>query len=309
MIDIYITHFVTKATLEINDVVVDQLFKMRDTTPADLARTSVVVWSDDPSCVDELRRRVPPDVAVVINDRPGRSDAQPSMRNKVLDLGRTSGCEAFVLLHNDVRPARGWLELLVSDWRWAERRWGKGSSIVSPRLIPYHLTEPHPNAGVRADSSLWTKRLPEGRDVMVTSKIEAWCSSQQKDEARFKHGEVRCPKESKIKYDGRELMIFMAGPQFFEAVGGCDEAMTGVNYDDTDWAIRAYQAGKRNLQSKGSLVGHIGAFTLNGTSASADRPRAANDQLFIAKWGRGIWDEMHAGDLWARLQRAQRAER
>ena len=307
MIDIYITHFVTRATLEINDLVVDQLFKMRDTTPADLSRTSVVMWTDDPVCLVDLRRRVPSSVAIVMNDRPGRPDAQPSMRNKAIDLARASGCEAFVIIHNDVRPARGWLPLLVDDWRGAEKRWGKRSSVISPRLIPYHVTPPHPESGVRADSDLWTKKLPTGRDSMSTEQIEAWCRTQSSDEVRFRHGEVRCPKESKIHYDGRELMIFMASPHFFNDVGGCDETMTGVNYDDTDWAIRAYQAGKRNLQSKGSLIGHVGAFTLNhGASTTADRPRADNAGLFVAKWGRAMWDEMHAGKLWPRLQREQR---
>jgi GT2 family glycosyltransferase len=307
-VDIYITHWVTRNIVEINDLVVDQLFKMRDTTPKDLARTHVVVWTDDLTCLDDLRRRVPSDVDVVMNDRPGRPDAQPSMRNKVLDLSRESGCKAFVLLHNDVRPARGWLELLVDDWREAEKRWGKGSSIVSPRLIPYHWSAPHPESGVRGDSDLWSKRLPAGRDAMTTEQIKAWCARQHSDEVRFRHDAVCCPKSSKIKYDGRELMMFMAGPRFFDAVGGCDESMTGVNYDDTDWAIRAYQAGKRNLQSHGSLIGHVGAFTLNHTTASADRPRADNAQIFITKWGRDLWDEMHAGKLWSRLQRDQRGD-
>ena len=308
MIDVYITHFVTKAIVEINDLVVDQLFKMRDTTPSKHVRTVVVTWTDDPSCVDDLRRRAPSGVDVVVNDRPGRPDAQPSMRNKVLDLARASDCEAFVLLHNDVRPARGWLELLTDDWRRAEKRWGKSSSVISPRLIPYHCTAPHPTSGVRGDSDLWVNRLPKGRDSMTTEQIEAWCKSHQSDEVRFRHGEVRCPKSSEIKYDGRELMMFMAGPHFFDAVGGCDEDMTGVNYDDTDWAIRAYQAGKRNLQSRGSLIGHVGAFTLNHAAATpATRPRADNTALFIAKWGRGVWDEMHEGRLWPRLQKDQRS--
>lgn len=309
MIDLYITHFVTRSTIEINDLLVDQLFWMRDTTPGDLARTRVVVWTDDAGCVDDIRRRVPSGVDVFVNDRPGRPDAQPSMRNKAIDLARASGCEAFVILHNDVRPARGWLPLLVDDWRWAEKRWGRDSSVVSPRLIPYHLKSPHSESDVRADTDLWTKRLPDGRDVMTADQIEAWCGKHSSDEARFKHGDVCCPKKSHVKYDGRELMMFIASPGFFDAVGGCDETMTGANYDDTDWAIRAYEAGKRNLQSHGSLVGHIGAFTLNVFApASPDRPRADNAGLFVVKWGRQIWDEMHAGKLWPRLQRDQRKD-
>ena len=307
MIDVYITHFVTRELVEVNDLLVDQLFKMLDTT--DRARVRVVAWSDDAACIDAARRCVPSGVEIVVNDRPGRPDAQPSMRNKVVDLARASGCEAFVLLHNDVRPARGWLDLLVEDWRWAEERWGKDSSIVAPRLIPYHLTAPHPLSGVRSDTVLWATKLPRGRDVMTTDQIEAWCSSQPKADVRFKRGEVRCPKKTRVGYDGRELMMFIAGPRFFDAVGGCDEAMTGANYDDTDWGIRAYGAGKRNLQSRGSLVGHVGGFSFNdGASMASSRPRTNNAQLFIAKWGRATWDEMHAGQLWPRLQERQRAD-
>lgn len=306
MIDIYITHFVVKSIFEINDLLVDQLYKMHDTTPLHLARINVVVWTDAAACLDDLRRRVPSGVEIFVNDRPGRPDAQPSKRNKVLDLARASGCEAFVLLHNDVRPADGWFELLVSDWRRAEKLWGRGSSVVSPRLIPYHLTPPHLRSGVSADSDLWRERLPRGRDVMTTDQIAAWCRSQQRDEVRFEDRRVLCPTSSFLKPDGRELMMFIAGPHFFDAIGECDETMTGINYDDTDWAIRAYLAGKRNLQSNGSLIGHVGAFTLHAGSTSADRPRADNTALFIAKWGRGVWDEMHAGQLWPRLQAEQR---
>ena len=234
---------------------------MRDTTPADLSRTSVVMWTDDPVCLVDLRRRVPSSVAIVMNDRPGRPDAQPSMRNKAIDLARASGCEAFVTIHNDVRPARGWLPLLVDDWREAEKRWGKRSSVISPRLIPYHVTPPHPESGVRADSDLWTKKLPTGRDSMSTEQIERGAGRSRR--MRFGSGMVKCAAR-RIEDPLRRPRAhdFMASPHFFNDVGGCDETMTGVNYDDTDWAIRAYQAGKRNLQSKGSLIGHVGAFTL-----------------------------------------------
>ncbi len=308
VIAVYITHFAVRDIISINDVLIDQLYKMRDTTPMDRARLHVVMWTDDAACLEDVRGRAPAGVEVVLNDRAGRPDSQPSMRNKVLELARTSGCQAFVLLHNDVRPARGWLELLVRDWRWAEERWGRDSSVVSPRLIPYHLTAPHPSSGVHADSDLW-RSLPAGRDVMLTDRMVEWCRAQQPDEVRFIGGEVTCPESSSVKYDGRELMMFIASPRFFDDVGDCDESMTGFNYDDTDWGIRAFMAGKRNLQSSGSCVGHIGAFTLNiKAPISRERPRADNAALFVAKWGSAIWDEMHAGLLWPRLQREQRAE-
>lgn len=305
MIDIYITHFVVREIIEINDVLVDQLYKMRDVTPSDLARIRVVVWTNDQACLEDLRRRVPRGIEIFINDRPGRPDAQPSMRNKVIDLARASGCKAFVLLHNDVRPARGWFEHLIDDWREAEKRWGRDSSVISPHFIPYHLTDPHPASGISQSSALW-KRLSTCANVLDTKAMTAWCRPLRSSQVRFIDDEVVCPKKSSIEDDGHILMMFIASPRFFDAVGGCDESMTGTHFDDSDWGIRALRAGKRNLQSDGALVGHIAGFTINvNMPVTADRPRADNTQLFIAKWGREMFDEMQTGQLWKKLHREQ----
>ncbi len=301
MIHVYVTHHVTSALDGINDMLIDQLHRMRPEVASVGAKLHVVYWTNDDKYVDELKRRVPSDVVLVFNDRPGRVDTQPSLRNKTIDHARASDCEALVLLHNDVRLARGSLGHFVKDWRAAEKRSPSGA-IVSPRYIPYHLTEPRPEAVTR--DAFWNT-LRTNINVKSADQMAAWCSSWgwQLDDDR----EVVCPKDSSTTNDGHMLMMFVASPRLFDDVGLCDENFTGLNYDDSDWGIRALLCGKRNLQSTGALVGHVGGLTF-GTAAylEAWRSKASdNAQVFISKWGRALFDEMETGQLWIRLHREQ----
>lgn len=302
MIDIYITHYVTEAVDGINDILIDQLYEMiRHTTPMDQARICVVVWASDPAYLDDLRARMPSGVQLVVNDRPGRPDLQPSMRNKVVAIARESGCEAFVLLHNDVRPAIGWFQHLVDDWRESERHWGSSSSIVTPRYIPYHLNEPHAEA-VKHPAFWQEMRTIRSQSVHAEATMEPWCREHGFD---LRHGRVRCPKKSEVTDDGHQLMMFIAGPHFFDSVGDCDEGYRGFNFDDSDWGIRALMAGKKNLKSHGALIGHVEGFTFFAPKMKLIDP-TDNAQVFIAKWGRPLFDEMQTGELWRRLHREQR---
>ncbi len=302
MIDIYVTHYVTAAVDGINDILVDQLYEMvRHTTPMDVVRIRVVAWTNAPAYLDDLRARMPKGVELVVNDRPGRPDLQPSMRNKVLALARSSGCEAFVLLHNDVRPAVGWFGHLVDDWRDAEARWGKGSSIVTPRYIPYHLITPHPEA-VKSPEFWNEMRTIRKASVHTEASMAAWCKDHGFD---FRHGRVKCPKKSEVTNDGHQLMMFIASPRFFDGIGDCDEGYRGFNFDDSDWGIRALLAGRRNLKSHGSLIGHVEGFTFFSPKMKII-DSTDNAQVFIAKWGRAMFDEMQTGELWRRLHREQK---
>jgi GT2 family glycosyltransferase len=98
-------------------------------------------------------------------------------------------------------------------------------------------------------------------------------------------------------------MMWIARPEFFDAVGLCDEEMRGINFDDSDWGIRALLANKRNLQSCTALIGHVEGLTFFNpkyTQAPVD-----NAQVFIKKWGREMFDEMQTGTLWVRLHKEQ----
>lgn len=299
MIHVYVTHHVTASLDGINDLLIDQLYRMRDQLDGKKYKIHVVYWTDDARYEEDLIRRAPRDVALLFNDRSNRPDTQPSKRNKVVEHARSSDCEALVLLHNDVRLARGALDHLVEDWRAAERKFGTSRAIVSPRYMPYHLTPPRPEAVTRPefwDSLRGSAKSPEEMKILCRD----WCAS-------FEGEDVVCPRRSRTTDDGHILMMFIAGPHFFDDVGPCDESMTGFNYDDSDWGIRALLRGKRNLQSTGALVGHISFLSFGPLVQTATwlTNAADNAKLFIDKWGRAVFDEMQTGQLWIRLHREQ----
>lgn len=299
MIGVYVTHHVTAALDGVNDLLIDQLYRMRDQLDARTYKIYVVYWTDDLSYTEDLKRRVPPSIELIFNDRPTRPDSQPSKRNKVVDHAKTTGCEAFILLHNDIRLARGSMDHLVADWRWAEKKWGRNSSILSPRYMFYHLSSPRPEA--IANLPYWDRVRTSAKSAEEMRRLcRAW-------DASFRDDEVICPNKSHVTDDGHILMMFIASPRFFDAVGICDETMSGFNFDDSDWGIRALKCGKKNLQSTGALVGHISALSFGPLLKSKDwlDKAADNATIFISKWGREMFDEMQTGKLWVRLHREQ----
>lgn len=288
MIDVFVTHYVRERAPALNDITLD-VVKEIETVTAAPHRLTVLGWAEtDDLWIDLECKLAPiPGVRLIRNDRPGRPDTQPSQRNKVLDVARAGGDEPFVLLHNDVRPARGWLGCLLEDLRWAESRWGASSSVVGPRYIPFHsLTAPSPS---------W----PTLREFKTPDQMAEWCAPWR---FQFVEGRVTCAAWSPPMDSGHQLMMFAARPSFFDEVGGCDEAFTGVNYDDSEWGMRALMAGKRNLVSQTALVGHIEGFSFS--VAGALMP-ASNEAIFISKWGQELFDELNSGRLWVRLHEEQ----
>lgn len=310
MINVYVTHHVTAAIDGINDLLIDQLYRMRSEVDSVRAKLHVVYWTDSSKYDDDLRRRTPGGVELVRNDHPNRPDTQPSKRNKVVDHAKASGCEAFVLLHNDIRLGRGSLEHLVNDWHKAEKRHGRGKVVISPRYIPYHLTGPRQEAV--SHPAFWTK-LRSNVCVKTEGQMEEWCAPWGWRLGK-KDRDVVCSKKSSTTDDGHMLMMFIAGVRFFDDVGPCNEAFTGANFDDSEWGMRALMRGKRNLQSTGALVGHLGSSGMGPTfgplvHTEAWRNGASdNARVFINKWGQALFDEMQTGKLWIRLHREQWTE-
>jgi GT2 family glycosyltransferase len=306
MIDIFVTHFIAPELVGFNDILVDEVHTILRTTQGESSRVRVVVNGRPPpteEAIANIRRRLSSEVDVRVNDRPGRSDIQPSARNKVLSLARESGCKAFVLLHNDVRPARGWFQHLKDDWRQAEKKWGKDRCIVAPRFIPYHLSQPHPSAV--ENPPFWeAMRSVRRAAVKSTDEMRAWCHEWRKSGFGFADDEVVCPSTSSTTDDGHILMMFIASPRFFDAVGECDEEYTTANFDDSDWGMRALMVDKKNLKSTGALMGHVEGLTFY--TSGFHTVGTDNTQIFIKKWGRPLFDEMHSGELWRRLHHEQR---
>jgi len=291
MVDVFVTHYARTSARQLNAVTADVVREIERATDT-RHRLTVLGWAEDDETWADLETKLAdvPGVRVVRNDRPGRPDTQPSQRNKVLDVARGDGDEPFVLLHNDVRPARGWLDRLSRDLEWCERRWGRGSSLVAPRYVPFHH--------LRDASQVWESvRAPR---FVSADEMARWCGQWG---FRYEADRVCCPAWAQPIDDGHQLMMFIARPSFFDAVGPCDETFTGINFDDSEWGMRALMAGKRNLTSQTALVGHIESLSFGAAGPMAPTDNA---QVFITKHGRELFDELDSGRIWPRLHGEQK---
>lgn len=298
-INVYVTHHVTAELDGINDILIDQLYRMLPQCQTDV-RILVAYWTNQGCYRSDLEQRVPNGVELLFNDREGRPDTQPSLRNKIVEHARhDSKCEAFILMHNDVRLARGFVNTLVADWRAAETCWGKDQTIVTPRYIPYHLDVPDPRAVAKPE---YWESLRANRCIKKPEAMRVWCAEWQFE---FSEGEVNCVQPSSTNDTGHQLMMFIASNHFFDdSVGLCDEKFTGFNFDDCEWGMRALMAGKKNLQSTGALLGHVGSLSFGALVENHEwcKKAANNEAVFVAKWGRALMDEMHSGTIWSRLR-------
>lgn len=288
MIEIFLTHYVRELAPMFNDITLDVAQEIENTTSTP-HRLTVLGWAETDDLWFDLERKLAavPGVRVMRNDRPGRPDTQPSQRNKVLDVARSDGDAPFILLHNDVRPALGLCDRMIADLNWAENRWGAGSSIVAPRYIPFHCLD--------APGAAWASL----QMFKTADQMAAWCAPWR---FPFDGARVVCPEWAAPVDNGHQLMMFIARPSFFDTVGVCDEAFTGLNYDDSEWGMRALMDGKRNLTSQTALLGHIEGFSFGiaGPITPMD-----NEAVFVAKWGRALFDELVSGRLWLRLHEEQ----
>ena len=312
MIDIYVTYYArTAGGKDLNDVTADVVEEIKHVTDTP-HRLIVVGWTEDDATWADLEHKLSHliDVRVVRNNRPNRPDTQPSQRNKVLDLARVAGDHPFVLLHNDTRPARGWLKNLTRDLWSCEHRWGYGSSIITPMHVPFvRLHSSRPGWAALQASRLVTieQMIPWMAKYGQFNKTEEsiipnglmtklFAAHGQLDTVS---GRLLCPIWVEPSDDGHQLMMFIARPSFFDVVGPCDEAFAGANYDDVDWGMRALIAGKHSLRSRTALVGHIEGLTF--INAGPLIPMR-NDQVFRDKWGDVVFDEMISGAIWAQLR-------
>lgn len=300
-IQIFITHYINKDMIELNDVLIDEIIYMEKIThcPHDII---VVYYCPDGDNSDKiLYDRLPKNIKLVKNDRPGRPDIQPSLRNKIIDMANTTN--PFVLLHNDIRVSIGWLESLVAEIDNAEKRWGKGNVVISPRFIHYHT--PYHIRIISDEFSNWSRSYT-GR-ILDANKMREWCKQWNFD---FDNGNnVHSLNPVSITDDGHQLMMFISRKEFFvgnnntNGIGYCDESFSGTGYDDNDWGIRALMAGKKNLKSQSSLIGHIEGLSFGHKNIPSNT--ADNAKIFKKKWGDVIFDEMQTGQLWIRLHQIQ----
>jgi GT2 family glycosyltransferase len=292
-VQIFITHWVSKDVIELNDALIEQVTFLEKMT--DYPHETIVVYycpDGDNSDVDLRDRLSPLGTKLVKNDRHGRSDTQNSLRNKIIDLAE----DLFVILHNDVRVSIGWLTNLVAEIETAEKKYGKGNCILSPRFIPYHYI-PGSAVGFAPKYPKFWQDLEKNVCCLSVGQMRDWC--RQWKFSFDGRGFVNSLPIDRVTDDGHALMMFISRKSFFNVIGCYDERYIGINYDDNDMGIIALMKGKKNLKSQTSLIGHIQG--LSFCSLNIKIRIMNNDNIFIEKWGRGIWEEMQNGSLWIRL--------
>lgn len=293
MIDVFVTHYTDELLWDLNPILLEQLNFMRAVGATTEYLVSVLYWC--PPALDEKFDRevvalAPPDVAFHKNRRPGRPDIQPSLRNFADELAR----DVYVLIHNDVRVTRGWLDVLVRDFAEAEQRWGRGNCLVHPRYVPYH----------------W---LP-GFEALGT-KVPAWFVAHAKTLQHFRsvvdpygffvdgNGLLYSLGDCPLTDDGHALMMYCTRKGYFDPVGPCDESFVHFNFDDDDWGMRALLVGRKNVKSQNCLLGHYEgmSFFHPALRAALADTRQSNRQIFRAKWGDKAVAAHSDGSIWVRL--------
>lgn len=302
-IQVFITHWVNKHVVGLNDALIEQVTFLERVTDYP-HETTVVYWCPHgDNSIDEIFDRLPNGVRLVKNDRPGRPDIQPSMRNKIIDLAD----DYFVLLHNDIRISVGWLTSLVADLEYAESIYN-ARCVMSPRFIPYHYIP----GIIEFKYPEFSKLLESNVCVSSIDKMRQWCDQWK---FKFENNMVYSlpPGSIHITDDGHQLMMFISSKKFFtggdgvdgriDGIGYCDEKYVGWGYDDNDWGVTALMNGKKNLKSQTSLIGHIVSLTFGNPMVSVS---LGNDNVFKNKWGDDIYNEMQTGQLWVRLHDKQK---
>lgn len=296
MIGIYLTHYVTEQLPGYNDIAVECALSIKRVMQldGDAARISIIYWTDSERLAQDLQARLPM-IDLIRRD----FGNQPYLMNEATRIAKERGDELFVCVHNDVKPSRGWLRNLVNDVRDAERKHGRARAIASPRYIPYHWGN-FDTAAYR-DPVFWDRLRPEVEPKVLSNKaMSDWCRAHG---FTFDGELVVSPQKSYTTDDGHQLMMYCAAPQFFDEIGGCDETFTGRNYGDCDWGMRALQAGKKNLISQGTLLGHISGLTF--FNPVRKQQLDDNADRFLAKWGPDVHRELRDGSIWKRLHREQ----
>lgn len=290
MIDIYVTHYTGgEHGIGMNELLGDQIARTSAVTREE-HRTTVVYYAADEASEKHLLEMLPKNVVAVRNDREGRQDIQPSLRNKILDLMRVSDADFCVLLHNDVRVAQGWLDRLGHDIEYAELECG-GYAVVSPRFIPYHYT------GTFFTGPFW-EALERNPSVLSTEGMREFCRTYG-FHVKPSGSPVVCSAWSPPTRDGHQLMMWAARPGTAREMGYCDERYVGSCYDDCDWGIRALTTGIGNYCSQTALVGHIAGLSYGLFEKHKPEP---NEEAFVEKWGRALFLELVSGAVWPRLR-------
>jgi GT2 family glycosyltransferase len=299
-IQIFITHYVSKELIFLNDLLVEQVTFLEKIT--EYPHETIIVYYSPDGSASELSERLPPNIKLVNDDIPvnpdGAKGSVPSGLNRILRMAE----DYFIVLQNDIRVSKGWLECLVRDFEAAEGKYGK-RCIMSMRFIPYHYI---PGIITPKYPELW--KFMETYDAALSiDKMQQWANKWKFD---FTDGMLySILSKSEYTDDGHMLMMFMSSKNCFDiskgGIGDYDETFLGWGYGDSDMGIRALMKGFKNLQSVTCFIGHLQGFTTTQPKYSAYFRENNNLSSFVKKWGQDIFDEMQTGQLWIRLHKEQ----
>lgn len=278
-VQVFILHWASSNHLYPNYFTVEAVKSIQELTdhPYELI---VVDNYSDLEAFNDLKAKLPVNVGLIRNDR--SSHSVNSGRNKIWSL---LDSEYFVMLHTDIRVSKCWLTSLLADLDMAEKRFSK-PCVISPLHVPYVLF----------DEKFYNRFKPH----FTVNSLEALGAYCKKHAIPFKDGVINCEPQKPFTDDGHQLMMFAASKWFRDTVGEWDELYEGANYDDCDMGLTAITKGCKNLQSQTVFLQH-----LQGVSYGFGHLQNSgiNQQRFIEKWGKPMFDELATGVLWQKLHR------
>lgn len=293
--EIFITHYVDRDRIWLNDMVVDAVTFMEKVTEFP-HEVTVISYSPDGSD-SELYERLPQGIRVVKKEEPEYETGGMPLLNTAIELAK----DVFVILQNDIRVSHGWLTALLTDFLAAEIRFGR-RCVMSMRFIPYHYI---PGTIELRYPDLW-KEIQEKSMWCDSSTMSSFCKQYG---FKFENDMVySVPKTGGyFTDDGHMLMMWMSRKKcVVPEMGGFgyyDDDFRVFGPADCDWGVRALKAGFKNLQSQTSLIGH----SMGATSLQPKRSSGFDGtKVFIKKWGMDMYDEMQTGELWIRLHKEQK---
>jgi len=223
-------------------------------------------------------------------------DSDPAKKNRAVEMAE----DIFVLLHDDSKPAKGFLRNMVVELEWAEEYFKKPVIICPtdlPYFVPENLVEKYPElkpnrrlVTLRGEYERYSRHygIPfDGEDLVCKPPYR---------------GPIR-RSGTPVTDDGHTLIIFCSRKRTMQIVGPCEE-WSGSGYYDMDWGLRALMKGVKVLQSHTTYVMH-----LYGLSFGYRIKRyPSNRDRFIEKWGMEFYKSVHDGSKWIELHEKQLLE-
>lgn len=262
---VYVTHYSDPICRPLEQMTVATCAAIQDITREEHALT-VVGWVDNPDTARGLEMALSclnTHAIFCVGDK--RRSSQPAVRNAVLRAVKGESNEPFVLLHNDVRPATGWLSRLRADLLSAELLWGEGNCIVSPLFESIELSDLDT---WRGECPPWRPVVDDGHQLMMFATRPSFFDRVGGcDEA----------------FDGM----------------GLDDVDWGMR------ALLAGKKNLVSQTALVAHVGHTQSVSFDAAHPSRrerERLKVKNTQTFAGRWGAGGLQAALRGEVWGQIR-------